>query len=242
MNIIADNKINTGTLTATNSNSNFPVNNLYSRFLRLPYKSTSTTPVTITMIFDMDYDIDCGVIGYHNLTSMKIILYDSLDIVLHDSGVIPMWPGYDGVYYTDSTIENVRKVEVLLLSTDSLFYEVGNIFITKKINLPCIKTPSFDPGLGGSYDKSITGQITGTYSTKIRSFGVGLTDISHDKKNELEDMALRHGNFIPFWIDLYEENHEKYQPVFVNLENLGEFEKKTGDFIYDTSLEFQECK
>ena len=241
MNILSDNKIESGTLNATDINSNFPISNLYSRFLRLPYKSTATTPVTITAVFDDTYDIDCGAVGYHNLTSMQIKLYDSVDSLLHDSGVIPMYPGYDGIYYTSSIIENVKKVEIILLSTNDDNYEIGSIFITKKINLDCIKTPVFKPGVGGSSEKSITGQITGSYSTKLKGYDVDLTSITHEKKEELEFFQLCHGNFIPFWVDLYEDN-QKYRPLFVNLSGAGDFEKEQGNFYYNTSLSFEECK
>ena len=242
MNINYENFIEDSTLVATDINNNFPLANLYSRFLLLPYRSVSDAAVTITITFPKDRDIDCGFIGYHNLESMQIKTYDSINTLLDDSGVLPMVPGIDGVYYSDSTIVDARKVELILLTTNQSYFEVGGVSIGKKLSIDCIETPDFESNPGGGFDKSTTGQITGEFSVSLQSFSYTVPNISHDQKIEIERMLTYNGKFKPMWLDIYPGAHVQYPPIFVNLTRGGNFPKQDGKFLYDTKLSFEECK
>ena len=242
MNIVYENFIEDSVLAATDINNNFPLANLYSRFLLLPYRSVSDAAVTITITFPEDRDIDSGFVGYHNLESMQIKTYDSIDTLLDDSGVLPMYPGIDGVYYSDALIENARKVELILLTTNQAYFEIGGVSIGKKLSIDCIETPDFESSLGGGFDKSITGQITGDFSVGLKSFDFTVPNISHTQKVEIERMLTYNGKFKPLWLDIYPGAHVQYQPIFSNITRAGNFKKQDGRFLYDTKLSFEECK
>jgi hypothetical protein len=242
MNITYTNEVKKASLSATDVNNNFPLSNLYHRFLQLPFRSTSIATNTISIEWTEDKTIDSIFIGYHNLQTLQIKMYDSGASLLDDSGVLTFTEGVDDAYYPTKQT-TVRKIEVILLTTvSSSYFEIGNITAGEKLTIDCIETPDFDLEPGGNEDKSTTGQITGVYSTELEGFSYGLINLTTSEKKLLKKMVVYNGTYKPMWIDIYPDAHIEQPPVYVNLTSGLSFPKQQGKFLYDTKLNFEECK
>lgn len=75
--IFTNNKIDNSTLSATNENANFPVENIQNTHLVDRLRTTATSTV-ITVTFDAQYNIDSIVLGGHNLSPYATISVEYL--------------------------------------------------------------------------------------------------------------------------------------------------------------------
>ena len=112
MKILYDNYIESATLSATNEDGAYPVENLFDEYLIAPFKSISGASV-VTLEFAINKTVSSIALGYHNLTSASY--------VLQDSGGNPILSGsletsYDTnmTYFTSTSC---RKVEITLASS-----------------------------------------------------------------------------------------------------------------------------
>ena len=75
--IFTDNRIDNSTLSATNENANFPIENIQNVHLVNRFR-TSAASTVITVTFTSQYNIDSICIGGHNLTSQASITVEYL--------------------------------------------------------------------------------------------------------------------------------------------------------------------
>ena len=80
MRVLYENYLDNATLSATNENPAYPVENIIDFYLEKPFKSIGNSSV-ITCNLDTVKTINSVGYGYHDLDSMNIKFKDSLDFL-----------------------------------------------------------------------------------------------------------------------------------------------------------------
>lgn len=134
MRIAWDNLLKTATLSATNEDANYPVENLYHKWARLKFEA-GTTSTVITASFPEARDVSCVGWSYHNIQSASAVLKDSAGETL-DTWNLPMGPvnpcpkfvddgsGQDGDYVYDDTASDAISAGVQVFTPTAQFGKV----------------------------------------------------------------------------------------------------------------------
>ena len=80
MRISYENLLKSSTISATNENANYPVENVYHRWQRKTFKATTTS--VITAVLDDVVSLSSVILDYHNLTSCSVAFYDYADVLI----------------------------------------------------------------------------------------------------------------------------------------------------------------
>lgn len=206
MRIAYKNLLKTATLSATNENANYPVENLYHIWKRKLFKATSSSVITVTL--DEISDITAVLIAYHNLTSCTVDFYDSGDTLL-DTWTMDTDNLTDAQY---GTVSSVSYAEVTCASSGDI--EIGTLFIGDSIyslieadqNIPLLSTDVVNL----SSDR----QISGRGGSVTRGGTVTIPLLSASEREEIEDCFYECGLITPFFLDLWDASHDSFKPLY----------------------------
>lgn len=231
MRLAYDNALKSATITATNENSNYPVANLYHKWKRKVFKSTTATSfVTATLAYPQT--ITCIALAYHNLTSGTATLYNSADESLgvwtfdHDKE--------NDMQYGD--IDNVNKIIFAFTSVTTV--EIGELFAGTDLHYS--KSAEQDMPLNSSDTATYSSdrQVAGRQGSVTRSGSVTIPLLTATERAELEDAFKECGTIIPFFLDLWDLSHGSFIPMY------GSFSSPVFSVSHDTtdtvSFDFQE--
>lgn len=212
MRIAWDNRIKEATLTATNENLNYPIENIIHNYLTKKFKGTRTES-TITITFTDVEDINFIAIGYKNLIDAEAEFFDIDNISL---GTQVLNCDIDINYFTK--ISAVKKIN-LAVTTDQDYVEIGNISAGEYLQLenPFVTIP-ITPSLSTKFSKSDGGQLTGRKLKSLLSYEfkfppiIEISDIEDIKK--MLDSVQTVENI---WIDIWELNNNILSSKFGNI-------------------------
>jgi len=195
---------NTG-ITASNQSINYPVVNLLHQFLKIRYKS-STTSALITVDFDTDQSMDCFFWGFHQLTSLTLVLKNSGGGTLL---TVPVSTApnsqVDSVYFAEQT--TVRSIELTVNGASGFF--LGGIGAGS-----CYTMPNFLSTYPiGNLDSTTVisspdGQTTNNYIKPRRVYNFGYNIIN--LLEEINEKYISVGIGKPLYIDI----ESGYQPIY----------------------------
>lgn len=205
MRILDTNLTLTSTLTATGSNTSYPLDNLKSPFLEELWKGLDLDE-TITINFGANKTVDCIYIGYTNATAITLKLYDVSASLLATINVDPI---FCGEVFT--SIVGVRYATIRLESTEIVY--CGNIGIgdSYKITNPTmgVVTKLVDNSI---VVRNAKGQTLKNKIPILRSYETTHQAMDVDTYNEV--VAIISDNTMPVWVDIYEQAHEKIPPMY----------------------------
>ena len=241
MRILANNLLETATVTATNENASKPVDNLWNKWRDLPFASTSTSSV-ITAEWDADITVNC--VGFADAqstapTGISVALYNSSDVLLA-TWTLSVLYNHDVEYFTQQT--TVRKAVITLTGASEFELGVLSIGAYTEINR---KAPSQNLGtaLPSSMVSSRGGQLSGRLGTPLKSFGISLLGLSFSEKNVLQSVYDVKQGLLPWFLDIWQSSHDVQVPLFVAF--AGDLTvSKTADYgaLFDVSFDVREVR
>jgi hypothetical protein len=190
------------TIIGTNENTSFPVSNLLSNLLELPFKATGNSS-TITITFDVDYDIDHIAFGFHNLDTLTVNYRDNLDsLIQSDSITIDNNRPIDFVY---GIVQSVRKIEFVMTTTDTILY-LGGFSTGEYFQFPDHEsTPETPTAIRGTNSLNASGQLTGTSQRNSQTYVFNHRFVTQEKFLEFRNVINDLSTNIAHFVDIYED-------------------------------------
>jgi hypothetical protein len=206
MRISYDNLLKTATLTATNENANYPIENVYHRWQRKTFKASDTSIIDIAL--DDVADITSVIIDYHNLTDCTVDFYDSLD------GVIDTWV-MDMSYNCSARYGLVPDVSRMVITCASIVdIEIGSIFVGPSLYFPIESNQSIPLKSSDSVAVSSDRQTSGRKGSVTRAGTITIPLLTSTQRKSIEGVFYEMGLIEPFFIDLWDTSHSDFEPLY----------------------------
>lgn len=219
-------------LSATNQNDNFPVSNLISNYLELPFKALGDN-ADITIELDNDYTIDHIVIGYHNLDTLTVRYLDNLDAEISNTVItIDQNRPIDFIY---DTVVDVKKIVLEMTTTDTILY-LGGFSTGNYFQFPdFLAEPSTPYSLRGNSKLSGSAQLSGVNLRNIRLYNYSFRCMTEIDYFTLESVFDEVGKALAHFVDVYENNREvlTHRPFWGSIESGGD----SGQKEFDNNME-----
>ena len=231
MRISYDNLLKTATLTATNENANYPIENVYHRWQRKTFKATTTS--VITAILDDISAITSVILDYHNLTSCSVAFYDYADVLI-DTWVMDVSYNCSAQY---GTVVDVAKV---VLTCESIVdIEIGTIFVGPSLYFPIEANQSIPLKSSDVLSVSSDRQTSGRKGSVTRAGTITIPLLTSAERKSIEEVFYEMGLIEPFFIDLWDNSHTDFEPLYGTFTSeISVTHKEEGDTI---SFSFEEA-
>ena len=206
MRISYDNLLKTATLTATNENANYPVENIYHRWQRKTFKATTTT--VITAILDDVVSLSSVILDYHNLTSCSVAFYDYAD------ALIDTW-AMDVSYNCSAQYGMVADVAKVVFTCESIVdIEIGTIFVGQSLYFPIQAGQDIPLRSSDVVSTSSDRQTSGRKGSVTRAGTITIPLLTSAERKSIEEVFYEMGLIEPFFIDLWDNSHTDFEPVY----------------------------
>lgn len=223
-------------VTGLNEDPAFPVENLLHRFLEVPFQSSG-----LQAEVDIDFSADTAVsaigLAWHNLSSAEADLVNASGTVLR---TIPLEIEFDtNITYFEET--QCRRIEVRLTSPDIL--RLGGMSVGVPVSFQeHARNPIVRRTPRGQLDKTTGGQGLGRRARRLRSFEAAFPILTDEQKREYEDMVDVLGYTTNVFIDLFDGDHQKEQPVRGNIAETGEFQLNSNRDRFGVTIAVEESR
>jgi hypothetical protein len=206
MRISYDNLLKTATLTATNENANYPIENVYHRWQRKTFKATTTS--VITAVLDDITAITSVIIDYHNLTSCSVAFYDYAD------ALIDTWT-MDVSYNCSAQYGMVADVAKVILTCESIVdIEIGTIFVGQSLYFPIQANQDIPLKSSDVVSVSSDRQTSGRKGSVTRAGTITIPLLTSTERKSIEEVFYEMGLIEPFFIDLWDNSHTDFEPIY----------------------------
>ena len=206
MRISYDNLLKTATLTATNGNANFPIENVYHRWQRKTFKADTTS--VITAVLDDIALITSIMLDYHNLTSCVVTFYDFADTLL-DTWTL------DTSYNCIAEYGYVVDVVKIIFTCESIVdIEIGTIFAGDSIYSEIESDQNIPLKTSDVVTYSSDRQTSGRKGTVSRAGTISIPLLSDTERKQIEEVFYEMGYIEPFFIDLWDSSHDSFEPLY----------------------------
>jgi len=235
MKILFENKALDATFSCLNQNVGYSVDNITHQFLKKRFQSTSNTD-TITGILTTTESISCFFYGLTNAIEIVLKLYSAADILLHTE-IITDINYIDSIYFT--SVE-AKYFTIELTTTDTYVY-LGGIGIGNCYTMPDIKSPWDELFEDNSIvSNSIDGQVLQNYFEPLKEFKFNIPNNLKETKDEIKEYFVTAGRGGKIWIDLFEDNHDFFMPMYAII--LNSFNPKKNGIRYSFDLQIREAR
>ena len=206
MRISYDNLLKTSTITATNENANYPIENVYHRWQRKTFKATTAS--VITAILDDVVSLSSVIIDYHNLTSCSVAFYDYADVLI-DTWVMDVSYNCSAQY---GTVVDVAKV---VLTCESIVdIEIGTIFVGQSLYFPIQADQDIPLKSSDVVSVSSDRQTSGRKGSVTRAGTITVPLLTSTQRKSIEEVFYEMGLIEPFFIDLWDNSHTDFEPLY----------------------------
>jgi hypothetical protein len=210
MRILTDNIIaNNTSISMTNRDPDYDIDNLYSNMLEEIVQSTGSTS-TITVNYDSDQTVDSIFFGYHNLNSLVVNFRDVGDSLI-DTYTFN-FPEQMVRQYISTALTGIRKIEIIITAGTIVF--LGNFSCGSYTQLYKVQTPiNIDYNITGKFEQTHGGQFLNRLGRRLGNMDINLrknTDEQHDAFFDAFDEVMLGKTF---WLDRNEDLSTR-QPMF----------------------------
>ena len=206
MRISYDNLLKTATISATNENANYPIENVYHRWQRKTFKATTTS--VITAVLDDVASISSVVLDYHNLTSCSVAFYDYTD------ALIDTWT-MDCSFNTSAQYGEITDVAKVVFTCESIVdIEIGTIFVGDSLYFPIQANQDIPLKSSDVLSVSSDRQTSGRKGSVTRAGTITIPLLTSAERKSLETVFYEMGLIEPFFIDLWDNSHTDFEPVY----------------------------
>lgn len=234
MRILYNNELENATISATNEDSSYPVENITHRFLEKIFKPTG--PSVVTIEFNMDTALSCIAVGFQNAATGTYTLKDSVGSTVL-TGSLALTYETDMTYFTETTC---RSLELSFTGTD---YYIGGVSAGVPIEIdywnvnPRQDKPNLD-----SITRLRGGQTTGYRSASYLRYRATVGDLPEATKREMFDMIDVVGNWKPHYFDMYEDAHEYGRPIHCIFLGDNQYVRDSLAMDWSTTLVYEETR
>lgn len=206
MRISYDNLLKTSTITATNENANYPIENVYHRWQRKTFKATTTS--VITAVLDDVVSLSSVILDYHNLTSCIVAFYDYADVL------IDTWT-MDVSYNCSAHYGTVVDVAKVVLTCESIVdIEIGTIFVGQSLYFPIQADQDIPLKSSDVVSVSSDRQTSGRKGSVTRAGTITIPLLTSTQRKSIEGVFYEMGLIEPFFIDLWDTSHSDFEPLY----------------------------
>lgn len=224
MKLAYENALASATLVEPNENANYPLENLYHKWKRRIFQSTASS-TTITCTLDHTQDISVICLAYHNLTSCGVTFYDALSNSL---GSLTMDTSEDiDMQYCDK--QEVASIVFSLNSIAPIY--IGTLFAGEALSFS--KSADQDLPLNSSdvVTSSSDQQVAGRSGSVYRSGTVTIPLLTSTERKSLEAVFYANGLINPFFLDLWENSHSDFLPLYGRFNSFSVAHYEEGDTV-----------
>lgn len=232
------------TMTATNENASYPIENVYDVYLNKIYKASASTS-TVVITWGADVTIDCLGFAYHNISEVVYTLKNSGGSTLEtDTLTAASDEIYDGdIIYLSASYSTARSLTLEFTGTANPFY-IGYIGAGEYIQMPNFAGgPRRDKNYASFSYTSLAGQHVGTKLAGLRSFQSNFNTIDQTDKNTVMDFLDDVMNVDTFMLDPYEAERTSFLPMYARMDTFtGPNQKPVSGVVYEINVTFREAR
>ena len=248
-----DNVMKRGTLSATNEDSNYPIERVLKNTDRSEFRATGASSV-ITAPLDAVESVSCLAVGNHNVDSLTVTLkdfggstiggpfvYSNSDLVTVDSAGRTF---NTGLVYFDR-VDGVREIEYTVTGFSSPLF-IGGLSPGPRLQFPDI---AVRPDTGGRHTgggtKTPAGILFDNPGFLLERFTCSLAVVTIEDSDAIDDMYEAIGIGKVVYLDRW-EGLDEFRPMLANItsSNLGRI-KHPGPaplVLRNLKIEFEECR
>lgn len=266
MKLLWDNYLIGSTVTASETDTLYPVSNLYDSFLEKKFRPGSQS-VTVTIVMQETKTVSMIAYGYNNVTTSDATLTIdkdatttfTIDPSATEQYIVALQSRYtlkdasgnvvgSGVLATGADINvqyitpvDCRTIEISFSSAGKVY--IGGLAIGDPLVIDYIDTDAaLKKEIRTSYTKTAGGQVYGDYAKNIRTWDISIPVIDNDKRLEMQEMIDSVGNCKTFFSDLFDEAHGTEKPMFSHIQDAGEFTRISHKNQFSTKLTISEAR
>jgi len=248
MRVLFDNLLNDDiTLSATNENTNYPVERVYNNTLESKFKATSNVSV-ITAEFTEDKIVSSFAFGEHNIETVTITFYNSSDVSIgsyeYEWDDIVFNAEYPtGIVYLNTPVSGVRKITFDIIGLTTPLY-IGGLYTGQYYQMPYFSVnPTVSFPTTSDLESSDYGVGFEQDGETLEKFKCTFDGVEFD---EYDDVVL----FLktiqinkPVYLDRWEDD-SRFRALFCsNTTSAPELKKgENGLYFSDFTLDFKERK
>lgn len=224
------------TLTMTNPNADYPVEQIYSNILEEMVLATDIT-TTITATYTSDQIVDCIFYGYLNFYNIVIVLRDATNDIIET--INQNWPEQRGRLYTTQQRTNVRKIEIILYNSGANVF-IGSVSVGAYTQLYNVLKPTRTKYKTTSkFEQTYGGQVLNRKGRRFANFDILMSQISE----EYHDIFITAYDYVltgkTFWLDRHEDLITRF-PIFGIFDT--EIQTSEQNERYDITISFLEAR
>lgn len=270
MKILWDNYLKDSTITADYEDTQYPLSNLYHKFLEKVYKPGNLS-ATITIEMPENRTISAIALGFTNLESVDspIIMLDQsatdtiqldqtatdtinlriaegLDFELQNFSGATLYTGDAEMDYDTNTTYfdpiTCRRIILKLTSLSPDIY-VGGISAGDPLEFEYHQVnPRFSTEPSGTLSKTTGGQVLGKNYAQLRSWDAVIDSMGNDKRKEVLEMVNSIGAIGTVYADIYDLNHDEEEPMYATFTNVATLRRESTDQTYTMGIAVQEAR
>jgi hypothetical protein len=238
MKILFFNAAEDATITASSVNTNYPASNLVHQFLYKVFKASAAS-TTISMVFSAPTQVNCMYIGYHNLASITITLFNASGTVIYTRTISN--PEDIVTLHLDS-LYSVSSIRIVATCAAGAVVRIGGVACGSELTLPYPDPdPTYTHTDNSSSSSSPNGQIVANYFAPLRLETFNFTSITGDEYSVFNSAYESIGIGAHLWADFYELSHSPRKPMYCIITEAPSFQREEQN-KYSGSITFQEAR
>jgi hypothetical protein len=246
MRILYLNRLGTsGTLSATNEDANYPIEEVLDNTLTTLFKSTTTTAV-ITQAFAADFEISALAWGNTNATQIDIVMKNSGASTVFSQTLTGSEIKYSGsfpgnIFYPSSAVADVRTIILTCTGPDPL--QFGGLYAGQYLQAPYFDVgPTLGSVSSASVQKSRYGVAYSVPGVSVDTFSADFSAVLIDDYDNINAFFRATQTDTPIWLDRWEDS-TLFPPMFALVTNNIEWTKSREGIMFDNlTLDFEEIK
>lgn len=269
MKILWDNYLKDSTITTDFEDSQYPISNVYHKFLEKVYKPGNLS-ATITITFPTNRTVSAIALGFTNVIDVdsEQICLDltatdtiQLDTTASDTIRLQIDEGftyelqnasggallsgnleldYDtNITYMAPTV--CRKIVLEITSLSDPY--IGGISAGDPLEFENHQVePRFATEQRGSIAKTLGGQTLGRNYAQLRSWDAVIPDMENERRKDVLEMQDTIGQVGTVYADIYDLNHDEEPPMYATFTNIATLRRESSTQKYTMGIAVQEAR
>ena len=242
MRTLYNNLLEDATLSATNEDANYPIENVYDTTMRSLFKADTNSSV-ITATLSEASTVSCFAFGAHNIDTLTITLTDSsmaTTVYTYTASDLKFSSAIPRKMVYETAVTDVTEIEYDITSVTTLY--IGALSAGGYDQWPYFsKAPKLGNKSSGSRYKSKGGVSYSNPGVNLKTFSCTFN------ANDIDDIGLQETYFdtvqtyVPHWVDRWEDSTD-FPVLFAQLTNNPSHVKGNGLIFDSYRLDLEECK
>ena len=243
MRVLYNNLLESASLSATNEDANYPVENIYGNSL-LPLFKADTNSSVITCTLAEASTVSCFAFGNHNIDTLSIKLTDSLAATTtynYTASNLKFSNAVTQAMIYETAVDDVEEIEYTITSVDTLY--IGGLSAGSALQFPYF---NINPKNGfvstGEPQKSKNGVTFDNEGVVLETFGCTINNVDITDYDLINAFFLAVQTYKPHFIDRWEESTD-FPVLFAQQTRDFDWTKgKEGVILDSLRLEWEVCK